>query len=93
MELQFNKEGSFYVAEATVNNDYSLHVERETEGFFYMEQRATADGKFGNCLLPSTISSGYWLTLDNTFAHGFYPMTVRFKSASPVTKAELQEVQ
>lgn len=91
-KLEFTKQGDSYIAETIVNNDYNIHIEREKGGFFYLEQRSTSEGKFAPCNLPSGISNGYWSTLDYTFAHGFYPMNVRFKSTSPVTMAEIQEI-
>lgn len=91
-KLEFTKQGDLYVAEVTVNNDYNVHIEREKGGFLYLEQRSTQEGRFASCGLPSGVSNGYWSTLDYTFAHGFYPMTVRFKSTSPITMAEIQEI-
>lgn len=32
MELSFTKQGNVYVAEATVNSDYALHIERQGHG-------------------------------------------------------------
>ena len=90
--LEFTQQGDLYVAEVTVNNDYNIHIEREKGGFLYLEQRSTSTGRFASCGLPSGISNGYWSTLDYTFAHGFYPMTVRIKSTSRVTMAEIQEI-
>lgn len=89
--LDFTKQGDWYVAETTVNNDYSLHVEKEFEGFFYMEQKAAGE-QFANCDIPLPVMNGYWNVLDRVFGHGYYPMNVRFKSAVPVKFAELNEV-
>lgn len=93
MELTFNKVGDLYIAEATVNKDYALHIEKsDIKGFFTMEQRSTADGKYASCEIPLSIQDGYWTTLDYVFSHGFYPMAVRFKSNVPITKAEINEI-
>jgi hypothetical protein len=89
--LNFIQEGEWYVAETTVNNDYSLHVEREKEGFFYMEQKA-AGTQFASCEIPMAVMNGFWTCQDRVFAHGYYPLTVRFKSKTPVTLAELNEI-
>lgn len=88
--LNFSKQGDFYVAEATVNNDYNLHIEREQFGVFFMQQKFAGDD-YGTCNLPSVISNGNWKAMDYTFSHGMYPMKVRFKSLSEVKKAEINE--
>ena len=49
MVLNFTKQNEWYVAEATVNNDYALHIERRTEGFFHMEQSSVDGGKLASC--------------------------------------------
>lgn len=89
--LNFSKQGDFYVAEATVNNDYNLHIEREQFGVFFMQQKFTGDD-YGTCNLPSVISNGNWKVLDYSFSHGVYPMSIRIKSSSKVNSAVLQEI-
>lgn len=89
--LNFTKEGEFYIAETTVNNDYALHIERRSEGFFYMEQSSISDGEYAGCNLPTDVSNGFWVNGDYFFSHGYYPMKVRFKSLSEVKKAEINE--
>ena len=90
--LNFTKQGEFYIAETTVNNDYALHIERRSEGFFYMEQNSSiADGKYAGCNLPTDVNNGFWVNGDYFFSHGYYPMKVRFKSLSEVVKAEINE--
>lgn len=88
--LNFTKEGDKYVAEATVNGDYALHVERKDDGYFVISQRSTATGQYKDCLGES--SAG--LVIDHAFGHGVYPsggMHLRFESASEVTMAEINE--
>lgn len=93
MELQFNKQDEKWVAEATVNGDYSLHLEKMQDGLFYMQQRSTADGRYAGCSIPLGIGTGNWRALDYVFSHGYYPMNVRFVSMVQITKAELNEIQ
>ena len=93
MVLTFNKVGDLYVAEATVSKDYALHVEKDDmSGYFSVKQRSTAEGNYGQCVIPSVVQAGYWKTLDWVFSHGYYPMHVQFISSVPITKAELNEV-
>ena len=51
-ELQFTQEGNVWVAEETVNNDYSLHLERKKGGYFHIFQRSSDTG--GICPLRLT---------------------------------------
>lgn len=92
MKLNFTKQNEWYVAEATVNNDYALHIERRTEGFFYMEQSSVNGGKYASCNLPTEVSNGFWANFDNCIGHGYYPMNVKFKSKSEVINAEINEI-
>lgn len=92
MDLTFNKVGKSYVAEATVNKDYALHLERGNPGTLSIKQRSTAEGDYGQCAIPEEVQSSYWTTLDWVFSHGFYPMHLKFVSSVPIKKAELNEV-
>lgn len=91
MNLEFSEENNVYVAEAVVNGDYALHIEREAIGIFYMQQKFTGNN-FAACSLPSSISNGNWKILDCSFSHGIYPMSIRIKSSSKVNTAVLQEI-
>lgn len=92
MNLEFSEENNVYVADAVVNGDYALHIEREGVGIFYMQQKFTGDN-FAACSLPSSISNGNWKVLDYSFSHGIYPMSIRIKSSSKVNSAVLQEIK
>ena len=92
MVLEFTKKDGKWVANAVVNGDYALHVERSGPGFFYVKQLSASEGNYAQCKIPSDMQYGYWLTLDEVFAHGYYPMKLEFISFSEVTKAELNEV-
>lgn len=93
--LQFTQQGDIWVAEATVHNDYNLHIERERAGKFNLYQRATASGMYKACDLP------YWLArtgqvIDHAFGHGVYPsggLHIRIESGSAVTSATLTEAE
>lgn len=92
MTLQFTEQKGKWVAQATVNGDYALHIERDGTGLFYMKQLSASDGNYAQCKIPLDTQYGRWLTLDEVFAHGYYPMKLEFISFSKVTKAELNEV-
>lgn len=89
--LQFTQSGNMFVAEATVNSPYALHLERETSGKFMIYQRSVGAGQYVPCSpLPSHLVYGGQF-IDWTFDHGHYPMHVRFESGSAVTTATLTE--
>lgn len=46
MELTFRKEGSKYIAEFVVAADFNLHLEREDDGFLYVQQRTSTSGQY-----------------------------------------------
>lgn len=91
--LTFEKDGSIWVAEATVSADYHLHVER-AEGVspFNIKQRAGDAGQWADCRpMPYNV---WGQVVDWTFRHGVYPaegLHVRFESGTEVTSATLWE--
>ena len=58
-ELQFSQQGKEWVAEETVNNDYSLHLERKKGGYFHISQRSSDTGTFVPCALPPGRKAGH----------------------------------
>ena len=44
--LSFTQDGTRYIAEATVNHPYALHLEREDSGKFMIYQRSTDTGQY-----------------------------------------------
>lgn len=89
--LSFTQDGTRYIAEATVNHPYALHLEREDSGKFMIYQRSTDTGQYVPCSpLPSHLVYGGQF-IDWTFDHGHYPMHLRFESESAVASATLQE--
>lgn len=45
MELQFNKNGNYYVAEFSVADNFNIHIEK-SRGEVWVEQKTIADGNF-----------------------------------------------
>lgn len=91
MELQFIQSENFWVAEATVNADYNLHIERKSPGSFKIFQRGTAAGKYVDC--RGVPDYTFQRDIDHDFQHGVYPKYIRIESGSEVTTATLTEVQ
>ena len=93
--LNFTKNGDKWVAEATVNKDYILHVERASGGSFSVYQRSTSSGQYKACSpLPASIVYDAGQVIDYAFGHGVYPsggIHLRFESGSEVTMAEINE--
>lgn len=91
--LTFNLKDGQYVAEATVNADYNLHIERVASGKFNIYQRGTATGEYVACQgLPTNLSSPFApKVIDHDFFHGVYPKYIRIESETQVTSAEITE--
>lgn len=87
MEPNFEKNGKWYVAEASVTGDYNLHIERVSKGTLFISQCATADGLYADSFcekMPDVI--------DHAFKHGVYPqggLRIKILSSSEITKAVL----
>lgn len=92
MELSFTQQDGKWVAEATVNNDYNLHIERSGGGYFNIYQSSVSGGSMVLCPIPAPVQSP-GTVLDWTFSHGYYPMNVRFVSDTKVTSGQLNEVE
>lgn len=92
MVLEFTKKDGKWVANAVVNGDYALHIERAEPGVFNIKQLSASEGNYAPCKIPPDMQYGRWMILDEVFAHGYYPMKLEFVSFSEVTKAELNEV-
>lgn len=95
--LDFTKDGGVWAAEATVNKDYCLHVERVSGGRFSIYQRSTSKGQYKECFpMPTEVGRNAGQVIDFAFGHGVYPsggMHLRFVSGSEVTMAEINEGQ
>lgn len=46
MELAFRKEGSKHIAEFSATADFNLHLEKEKEGFLFVQQRTSTSGQY-----------------------------------------------
>lgn len=91
-ELQFSQQGKEWVAEETVSNDYSLHLERKGAGYFHISQRSSDTGTFVPCALPPWLErTGQFI--DHSFGHGVYPMYIKIVSETEVTMGTIREAE
>ena len=89
--LSFTQQGRVWIAEATVNADYNLHIERESSGSFSMEQKGVEQGEYVECRGVPDFS--FKKNIDHDFQHGVYPKYIRIESGSEVTIATLTEAE
>ena len=95
--LNFQKDGSQWIAETTVTGDYNLHIERVSSGSFSIKQRSTDTGQYVTCRLqtPESMKLSYPNeVIDEAFSHGVYPeggIHIRIVSGSKVTMGVLLE--
>ena len=86
------QEGDVWVAEETVNDDYSLHLERKKGGYFHISQRSSDTGTFVPCALPPWLErTGQFI--DHSFGHGVYPMHIKIVSETEVTMGTIREAE
>ena len=91
-ELHFSQQGKEWVAEETVSNDYSLHLERKKGGYFHISQRSSDTGAFVPCALPPWLErTGQFI--DHSFGHGVYPMHIKIVSETEVTMGTTREAE
>ena len=91
-ELHFSQQGKEWVAEETVSNDYSLHLERKKGGYFHISQRSSDIGVFVHCALPPWLErTGQFI--DHSFGHGVYPMHIKIVSETEVTMGTTREAE
>lgn len=90
--LNFELLGSEWIARETVQNDYSLHLEREAPGLFGIRQRSSSTGRYSPCILPSSLAR-CGEVIDHSFGHGVYPMQIEIVSTSKVTMGEIREAE
>lgn len=90
--LTFNQQDGKYIAEATVNADYNLHIERVAGGRLNIYQRGAATGEYVDCVgLPTQLVYSAPKVIDWDFSHGVYPKYLRIESDTEVTTATLTE--
>ena len=85
MELSFVKEGGKYSAEFEVTADFNLHIERDTNGFLFVQQRTASSGQYdsiqGANFTPSDI------VIDIDFVGAVYPKWIKIVSEAEPTMA------
>lgn len=85
MELSFVKEGGKYSAEFEVTADFNLHIERDTNGFLFVQQRTASSGQYdsiqGVNFAPNDI------VIDIDFVGVVYPKWIKVVSEVEPTVA------
>lgn len=89
--LQFQKSGSEWVAEVTVNNDSHLHIERKAaKSIFRIEQRGADNQMYVTTRLPKGLEyTG--VAIDEDVQATCYPKQLRIVSGSEVTLGVITE--
>lgn len=83
MELKFTKQGTKWVTEFEVTNDFNLHIERDESGYLYVQQRTTPVGKYDSVQDANFAQSDAVIDIDMTAL--VYPKFVKVVSESEVT--------
>lgn len=85
MELTFRKEGSKYIVEFEATANFNLHLEKEKEGFLFVQQRTSTNGQY------DSINSGNFASQDNVVDYDFvgvvYPKYIKIVSEVQPTMA------
>lgn len=87
MELVFNKQEDFFVAEFSVSADFNLHIERAETGFIQIKQRTTPSGEY-DYIKGLNITQNN-LVLDYDFSSIVYPKYIKIVSKTEPTMAEV----
>lgn len=90
-DLVFSKRGNSYVAQTTVNNDYNLHLERESDGPLYMNQKNGGATNYAACMLPELYNKHAGKAVDIDISHGVYPKDIEIISPVKVTSGKVTE--
>ena len=83
MELNFEKQGTKWVAEFKVTSDFNLHIEREEAGFLFVQQRTTPDGEYDSVNGANFSPSDGVIDMD--FVALVYPKWIKVVSEAEVT--------
>lgn len=89
-QLNFSLQDGKYVAEATANADYNLHIERENNGSITVLHSTVNDGE--------KVPVAHWdytplsPSLDEDFDGIVYPKYLKIVSGTPVTSGTITEV-
>lgn len=90
--LNFAKEGSVWVAEASVTKDYVLYMDRKAGGETKIFQRTDEGDKWAQCDTRRHPFLEY-STVCYKLMHGVYPVHIRIESKSEVVSAKITEVE
>lgn len=85
MELSFVKEGGKYSAEFEVTSDFNLHIERDTNGFLFVQQRTASSGQYDSIQRANFTPSD--LIIDIDFVGAVYPKRIKIVSEAEPTLA------
>ena len=83
MELNFEKQGTKWVAEFKVTGDFNLHIEREEKGFLFVQQRTTDVGEYDS--VNGANFSPTDSVIDITLWDLVYPKYIKVVSEAEVT--------
>ena len=83
MELNFEKQGTKWVAEFKVTSDFNLHIEREEKGFLFVQQRTTDVGEYDS--VNGANFSPTDSVIDVTLFDLVYPKWIKVVSEAEVT--------
>lgn len=90
--LSFTEENGKWVATATVNGPFNLHIERAEAGAIELHQRTTNDGNYAPCVgVPERLLYKADKVIDYDFGQMVYPKSVRIVSYKAVTTATITE--
>jgi hypothetical protein len=85
MELSFVKEGGKYSAEFEVTADFNLHIERDDNGFLFVQQRTASSGQYDSIQGANFTPSD--LVIDIDFVGAVYPKWIKIVSEAEPTMA------
>ena len=83
MELSFVKEGGKYSSEFEVTADFNLHIERDTKGFLFVQQRTASSGQYDSIQGANFTSIDHVIDID--FVGAVYPKWIKVVSEVEVT--------
>ncbi|WP_277232040.1 hypothetical protein [Phocaeicola salanitronis] len=89
--LNFTKNGDKWVAEATVNKDYMLYLQKSQMACLKIFQRQEETDEWGQCDTRVYPFLNY-STVCYRLSHGAYPMHVRFECDAEVLEGRITEV-
>lgn len=85
MELSFTKEGGRHSVEFQATADFNLHIERDTNGFLFVQQRTASSGQYDSIQGANFTHSDRVVDID--FVGAVYPKWIKIVSESEPTMA------